>query len=100
MRVQGDAMRADGIVDGDLLVIDRSLDPRPGLLVVAVWSGEFILRRLARGTGGLQLEASDGSSPPLPLDDPDVPTDQPSATLWGVAIHAVHHLAGAPSRRR
>ena len=29
MRVSGDAMRGDGIVDGDLLVIDRSVDPGP-----------------------------------------------------------------------
>jgi DNA polymerase V len=106
MRVSGDAMRGDGIVDGDLLVIDRSVDPRPGMVVVAVHAGDFLLRRLARRGRGLWLVASDGTSPPLALiSDPEAAADDgqtgggEGAELWGVVIHAVHHLAGAPSRR-
>ncbi|KEF41230.1 MAG: peptidase S24 [Cyanobium sp. CACIAM 14] len=93
MRVSGDAMRGDGIVDGDLLVIDRSVDPRPGMVVVAVHDGGFLLRRLIRRGAALWLAASDGASPPLALAGDE------RAELWGVVIHAVHHLAGAPSRR-
>jgi DNA polymerase V len=111
MRVSGDAMRGDGIVDGDLLVIDRSVDPRPGMVVVAVHAGCFLLRRLARRGARLWLVASDGASPPLKLsgdldsgdlDSGDAAGDGEAggAELWGVVIHAVHHLAGAPSRRR
>lgn len=95
MRVQGDAMRGDGIVDGDLLVIDRSVEPRVGRMVVAVLDGRFILRRLSLRDGRLWLLASDSLTPPLPLASDD---DQASQ-LWGVAIHAIHHLAPAPSRR-
>jgi DNA polymerase V len=98
MRVSGDAMRGDGIVDGDLLVIDRSVDPRPGMVVVAVHAGAFLLRRLARRGGALWLVASDGTSPPLLLTGAEG-SDGGGAELWGVVIHAVHHLAGAPSRR-
>lgn len=90
MRVRGDAMAGDGIVDGDLLVIDRSVPPRPGRLVVALEAGVFIHRRLRRGEGVLQLEASDGVTPPIPLAQ---------AEIWGVVIQAVHHLAPAPGRR-
>ena len=108
MRVSGDAMRGDGIVDGDLLVIDRSVDPRPGMVVVAVHAGAFLLRRLARRGAQLWLVASDGTSPPLLLSGDgssdggggDGASDGGGADLWGVVIHAVHHLAGAPSRRR
>ena len=103
MRVSGDAMRGDGIVDGDLLVIDRSVDPRPGMVVVAVHAGAFLLRRLARRGAQLWLVASDGTSPPLLLSGDGggaVGSDGGGAELWGVVIHAVHHLAGAPSRRR
>ncbi len=95
MRVQGDAMRGDGIVDGDLLVIDRSLNPRVGMVVVAVHDGSFILRRLGSREGRLWLLASDALTPPLPLANDD---DQ-AGQVWGVAIHAIHHLAAAPSRR-
>ncbi len=107
MRVSGGAMRGDGIVDGDLLVIDRSVDARPGMVVVATHEGAFLLRRLARSAGRLWLTASDGAAPPIPLGgDADDSTDDSVASsvdgaeLWGVVLHAVHHLAPAPSRRR
>lgn len=90
MRVCGDAMAGDGIVDGDLLVIDRSVSPRPGRLVVALEAGVFIHRRLRRSEGVLRLEASDGVTPPIPLAQ---------AEIWGVVIHAVHHLTPAPGGR-
>lgn len=94
MRVRGDAMTGDGILDGDLLVIDRSVEARPGLVVVATHGGAFIVRRLQaqRGDRSGLLVASDGVTPALKLGE--------DAELWGVVIHAVHHLAGAPSRRR
>lgn len=91
MRVQGEAMRGDGIVEGDLLVIDRSVNPRAGCVVVAVFEGRFIVRRLCRSPHSrqdLRLEASDGESLPIPLED----GQGGGAELWGVVIHAVHHL--------
>ena len=96
MRVSGDAMAGDGILDGDLLVIDRSVAARPGLVVVATHAGSFIVRRLQGQPGGRTgalLVASDGHSPPIPLAGGE-------ADLWGVVIHAVHHLAGTGSGRR
>ncbi|MFM7269418.1 MAG: LexA family protein [Cyanobium sp.] len=97
MRVRGDAMAGDGILDGDLLVIDRSLQARAGLVVVAIHGGAFLVRRLQRAgiraDGAWLLVASDGATPAIDLAAADT-------ELWGVVIHAVHHLAGAPSRRR
>ena len=108
MRVCGEAMRGDGIVDGDLLVIDRSVEARPGMVVVAVYEGAFVLRRLQRRGHHLWLVASDGVSPPIPLriDPQERPQGGPSgpavtgadaAELWGVVRHAVHHLLAAPA---
>jgi DNA polymerase V len=97
MRVQGEAMVADGLCDGDLVVIDRALDPRPGCLVVAIWEGRFIVRRLSRGPDPGQcprLEASDGVSAPIALDD----GQGNGARLWGVVRHAVHRLASPASK--
>jgi DNA polymerase V len=73
------------------------------MVVVAVHAGAFLLRRLARRGGALWLVASDGTSPPLRLTGDEgggaEGSDGGGAELWGVVIHAVHHLAGAPSRR-
>ncbi|MEL6795186.1 MAG: S24 family peptidase [Planctomycetota bacterium] len=39
-RVRGDSLKAEGIRDGSLLVVDRSRTPGPGVIVVADWNGE------------------------------------------------------------
>ncbi|EDY38053.1 peptidase family protein [Cyanobium sp. PCC 7001] len=91
MRVEGDAMRAAGIHHGDLLVIDRSVNARPGCTVVVVHDGRFLLRQLRGQRPPWQLVASDPAIAPMVLQDDD-------ALIWGVVIHAVHHLL--PRRRQ
>ena len=87
MRVDGDAMRGEGIHHGDLLVVDRSVGPHTGSTVVAVHEGHFLLRRLEGTSTHWRLVASDATIPAIALqgDDPDL-------LIWGVVIHAVHHL--------
>lgn len=46
-RVVTGAMSAEGVDKGDVLVIDRSLDPSEGALAVCFIDGEFALRRLS-----------------------------------------------------
>lgn len=41
MRARGGAMRGAGILDGDLLIVDRSKEPRPDDIVIAVADGAF-----------------------------------------------------------
>ena len=86
LRVSGDSMTGAGIHDGDLLVVDRSLNPCPGRVVVAVLDGGFTLKRLMRHQGRLRLEAANPSYPPLDLQSCD------DAQIWGVAIHVIHSL--------
>jgi DNA polymerase V len=95
MRVDGDAMRGDGIHHGDLLVVDRSIGPRSGSTVVAVHEGRFLLRRLEGTPSRWRLVATDAATPAIALcgEDPDL-------LIWGVVIHAVHHLWSPSSRSR
>ena len=86
LRVSGESMLGAGIHDGDLLVVDRSLDPRPGRVVVAVLDGEFTLKRLGQQHGRLRLEAVDPAYPPLELHRCG------DVQIWGVAIHVIHPL--------
>ncbi len=86
LRVSGDSMIGAGIHDGDLLVVDRSLDPRPGRVVVAVLDGAFTLKRLARYRGRLRLEAANPEYPALELHRCG------DVQIWGVAIHVIHPL--------
>jgi repressor LexA len=55
LRVQGDSMIEDGILDGDLVGVHRTPEAREGQLVVARLEGELTIKRLARGKGGIRL---------------------------------------------
>ena len=88
LRVKGDSMTGAGIQHGDLLVVDRSLEARPGRIVVAVLDGAFTLKRLARHQGRLRLEAANSAYPPLELHQCG------DVQIWGVAIHVIHSLEG------
>ncbi len=91
LRVQGDAMAAAGIHHGDLLVVDRSVEPRCGSTVVVVHGGQLLLRRLEGRSPRWRLVADDPTVAPLWLDGGD-----PHLLVWGVVIHAVHHLTRSP----
>jgi DNA polymerase V len=86
LRVSGDSMVEAGIQHGDLLVVDRSLEARPGQIVVAVLDGAFTLKRLVRHRGRLRLEAANSAYPPLELNQCG------DVQIWGVAIHVIHPL--------
>jgi repressor LexA len=55
LRVQGDSMRDDGILDGDLVAVHRTADARDGQTVVARIDGEITIKRLEDRDGRLRL---------------------------------------------
>lgn len=67
-RASGQDLVSEGIFDGDLLIVDRSLTPQPAQLVVAVADGELVIRRAA----DLKKEAKS------------------EITLWGTIRWSIH----------
>src|ERR1700722_12166016 len=57
VRVSGDSMRRAGIHNGDLAIVDRSITPRSGQIVVASLNGEFVVKRLRRRERRIWLQA-------------------------------------------
>jgi DNA polymerase V len=55
MRVAGDSMTGAGIFDGDLVIVDRSVEAASGDIVVAVVDGEFTIKRLRRTGANIEL---------------------------------------------
>ena len=53
VKVEGDSMIGEGIHDGDLLVVDRSLRPASGDVIIACVDGEFTVKTLCLGNGEL-----------------------------------------------
>lgn len=69
VNVSGDSMVGEGIRDGDLLVVDRSIEPRSGDVVIASVNGEFLVRRYVKGEGGVRLESGNPGFPVVRLRD-------------------------------
>ena len=87
-RVDGDSMRDAGILPGDIAVIDRSLDPRDGDIVVAFIDGEFTIKRLDlthRPDGYIELHPANPSYKTIRIDNPD------QFRVWGVIIWTIHN---------
>ena len=55
MRVTGNSMVNAGIYDGDIVIVDRSLKPQNGKIVIAVIDGEMLIRRYEKTMNSLRL---------------------------------------------
>jgi DNA polymerase V len=84
VRVEGESMEGAGIRSGDILVVDRSLTPQNGKIVVALVRGEFTVKRLKREEGKLYLVADNPRYPPLEV------IEESDFQIWGVVTYAIH----------
>lgn len=68
-RAEGDSMLGAGIIDGDILVVDRSVRPRHGDLVLACWDGnQPCCKYLRLFADHLELHSANPDHPPIVLD--------------------------------
>ena len=86
VRVTGDSMEGAGIYSGDMLIVDRSLEPRDGKIVIAVVDGELTVKRIriSKNKKKVVLEPENENYPPqeiLPGSDFEV---------WGVVTNVIH----------
>ena len=63
VRVEGDSMISAGIHDGDLLVVDRSLRPASGDVIIASVDGDFTVKTFRRDKDGVRLEPANPAYP-------------------------------------
>lgn len=82
LRINGHGLRSIGITHGDELIVDRSLPAAPGQVIVVVHHHEHRAGRYTTRAGRAALETDDHA---VPLES--------GTTFWGVATHAIHHLA-------
>lgn len=76
-------MRDCGINDGDLLVVDRSIEPMAGDVVVATLDGGMIVKKLSQTHGQWMLVSANPDYPPLPIDPEE------GAMIWGVVTSSI-----------
>jgi DNA polymerase V len=86
VRVVGDSMLGAGIYSGDFLVVDRSLNPKDGNIVIAVINGELLVKRIQKKKSKYYL------LPENPKYDPIEITESMQFEVWGVVTTVVHSL--------
>jgi DNA polymerase V len=86
MRVSGNSMINAGIFDGDIVIVDRSIKPKNGKIVIAVIDGEMLIRRYEQSLNKLRLVPD---TPKLSAIDVSEFSD---FKIWGVVIHIVRSL--------
>ena len=85
VRVEGDSMTGE-IHSGDRLIVDRSLEPRHGDVVIACVDGEMTVKRLMVEDGKRLLVSDNPDYPPIELDG------EQELIIWGVATNSIHRL--------
>jgi len=71
LRVSGDSMIGDGILDGDVIFVAPAAEAPPGSIVVALLDDEATVKRCFPEPDGLRLEASNPAVPPLRVRESD-----------------------------
>ncbi len=77
-------MDGAGIRSGDYLLLDRSLEPADGKIVVAVVDGELTVKRLRRRRDRAWLAADNDAYPAIEL------TEDRDVQIWGVVTFSIN----------
>lgn len=82
-RVKGYSMKDEGISDGDLLVIDKSLEPEDGKIAVCYIDGEFTVKKIRLEKDGCWLMPANESYKPVKV------TPENELLIWGIVTHVI-----------
>lgn len=83
VKITGDSMQGAGIFDGDLAVVDRSLEPAHGHVVVALLNNDPLCKRLCIRGKDVVLLSENSKYPPRYVLEGD------ELAIWGVIIGSV-----------
>jgi DNA polymerase V len=84
VRVKGNSMVNAGIFDGDLLIIDRSIEAADGKIILGVLNGEFTIKRISKRGKKLLLSPENDSFKPIEI------TEEMDFQIWGVVTYSIH----------
>jgi DNA polymerase V len=85
-KVKGNSMRDSGISDGDLLIIDKSLEPVNGKIAVCFIDGEFTVKRIKIESDCCWLVPANNDFNPIKV------TEENDFLIWGIVIHVIKSL--------
>jgi SOS-response transcriptional repressor LexA len=89
VRVSGDSMQDAGILDGDLAIVDRQIEPSNGNFVIAFVDGEFTIKQFKMDESGAfgWLIPWNKNFSPIRVDETN------RFMIWGVVTYVIHQIA-------
>ena len=85
IRVQGKSMTNVGIYDGDLLIVDRSINPKNSSTVIANVNEELVVKTLIKEKGASYITSGSKN-----VSDKINLTENPEIIIWGVVTYVIH----------
>ena len=86
VRAEGESMLGAGIHPNDILVVDRSVEPVPGKIVICALNGELTVKRLQNHGGNLVLAAENPTYSDIPIHEGI------DMIIWGVVTSVIHSV--------
>lgn len=86
LRVSGESMIGAGVYDGDILIVDKSLAPTVGKIVIAAIDGQLTVKRLAQKGQNYYLVAENPAYPAIQLHELN------ETVIWGVVTTVLHRV--------
>ena len=83
---RGDSMVSAGISDGDMLIVDRSLEAKNDSIVAAIINAEFTVKSISKVNEHLYLMPHNTSYNPIEI------TEEMDFEIWGVVTHSIHSV--------
>ena len=88
VRVSGDSMINVGIFDNDILIVDRSLDPKRQSIVIVSIDGELVIKKLMKDQSkNYYLKSENSNYPNIKLNS------NRDTIIWGVVTYVIHSLS-------
>lgn len=85
-RVKGNSMEMAGIYDGDILIIDKSVEPQDKKFAVCYIDGEFTIKQLRADETGVWLVPFNKNYSPIKV------TEENHFIIWGIVTYVIHKL--------
>src|SRR5690606_7052901 len=83
VRVEGDSMTEAGIFHGNYLIVDRSLEPCSGNIVLAVVNGDFTVKRFIKKNKSITLQSENANYPSICINE------GMEFSVWGVVTSVI-----------
>lgn len=84
LKVEGESMIDAGIHSGDILIVDRALEPKNNKIVIAALNGELTVKRIKKEKNKLFLIPENNKYEPIEI------SEEMDFSIWGIVTYVIH----------